>query len=140
MMKCCDNCYKSMFEDCWSLTRGPDLPATTLAATCYRNMFFNCGNLTEAPELMAEYITSNCYQRMFFNCTSLALIKMNSQEYKAGAFYSDNGSVWTQNVASTGVIWLNPLILDSAGNAPQYVCPPNWEIKRIGIDDQPSGD
>ena len=64
-------CYKYMFYGCTSLTKAPELPATTLASDCYIYMFMNCTNLTQAPELPATTLASDCYAYMFYGCTSL---------------------------------------------------------------------
>ena len=32
-----------MFNGCTSLTKAPELPATTLATSCYNEMFYNSG-------------------------------------------------------------------------------------------------
>ena len=66
-----DNCYRSMFEGCTSLTTAPELPATVLSTNCYICMFKGCTSLTKAPELPATVLTMFCYQHMFNGCTSL---------------------------------------------------------------------
>ena len=66
-----EGCYQGMFSDCTSLTRAPELPATTLANSCYNFMFSGCTNLIQAPELPATTLASGCYQGMFSDCTSL---------------------------------------------------------------------
>lgn len=66
-----EGCYQGMFSDCTSLTRAPELPATTLANSCYNFMFSGCTNLIQAPELPATTLASGCYQGMFQDCTSL---------------------------------------------------------------------
>ena len=66
-----DNCYQSMFQGCTSLTKAPQLPATTLASECYKYMFDGCTSLVEAPELPATTLASDCYDSMFYGCTSL---------------------------------------------------------------------
>ena len=66
-----DNCYYCMFYDCTSLTQAPDLPATTLAQNCYRSIFYGCTSLTKAPALPATTLANYCYYQMFDNCTSL---------------------------------------------------------------------
>ena len=63
-------CY-ALFRDCTSLTKAPELPATTLSYGCYWQMFYGCSSLTQAPALPATTITEECYDEMFFNCTSL---------------------------------------------------------------------
>ena len=65
------NCYYSMFNGCTSLIKAPELPATTLAGDCYFSMFRGCTSLAEAPELPVTTLASSCYKDMFGNCTSL---------------------------------------------------------------------
>ena len=65
------NCYNSMFSGCTGLTQAPELPATTLADYCYRFMFNGCANLTQAPNLPATTLADYCYDSMFQHCTSL---------------------------------------------------------------------
>ena len=64
-------CFYRLFEHCSSLTKAPELLATTLADCCYQNMFSGCTNLTQAPELPATTLATSCYVRMFSRCTSL---------------------------------------------------------------------
>ena len=64
-------CYSSMFHGCTSLTKAPDLPATTLAESCYWFMFHGCTSLTQAPALPATTLANYCYFNMFSGCTSL---------------------------------------------------------------------
>ena len=64
-------CFYGLFFGCTSLTKAPELPATTLAPECYSKMFKNCTNLTEAPELPATTIEEKCYAEMFSGCKSL---------------------------------------------------------------------
>ena len=64
-------CYTNMFGNCTSLTQAPELPATTLTDYCYSFMFGGCSSLTQAPELPATTLASNCYSSMFNGCTSL---------------------------------------------------------------------
>ena len=65
------NCYASMFYNCASLVKAPELPATTLANYCYNSMFFGCTSLTTTPALPATTLANYCYSSMFYNCTSL---------------------------------------------------------------------
>ena len=64
-------CYNSMFRGCTSLTKAPELPATTLATYCYYYMFAGCKSLTQAPELPVTTLVDKCYGNMFNSCTSL---------------------------------------------------------------------
>ena len=69
-----ERCYYQMFRGCTALTQAPELPATTLADYCYRGMFYNCTSLTKAPALPATTLVNSCYMAMFYGCTSLAQI------------------------------------------------------------------
>lgn len=136
MLTCKTNCYKSMFEGCSELQRGPTvLPATTIADYCYRNMFRGCAKLEVAPILPATNINSNCYQMMFWGCTSLKEIRMNSSTYKTGNFISNNSTdsksvskFWAYGAPAGGTIWLNPAIKNSTGW--QDLVPEGWEKKQ----------
>ena len=66
-----NNCYKSMFDGCTSLTTSPTLPATTLADFCYYGMFRDCTSLTSAPALPSTTLKGRCYYNMFRGCTKL---------------------------------------------------------------------
>lgn len=63
--------FFKLFQNCSSLTKAPDLPATTLAPACYYGMFLHCSSLPEAPELPATTLDKLCYEQMFYYCTSL---------------------------------------------------------------------
>ena len=58
-------CFLFLFKECASLTKAPELPATTLSEGCYQNMFIDCASLTEAPELPATTLAKYCYFNMF---------------------------------------------------------------------------
>ena len=70
-------CYKAMFEGCTSLTKAPELPATTVYGDEFGHgscelMFYNCTSLVNPPTILpATTLGTNCYWRMFDNCTSL---------------------------------------------------------------------
>lgn len=116
MLTCHVNCYKSFFDGCVSLKKGPaELPATTLGNTCYRNMFLNCAALEEAPYIAAENPASGCFQRMFTGCSSLKLIKLNCKTYSSNNFRNGTEELWYQGVPQEGEIWLNPAIRTSSG-------------------------
>ena len=66
-----ENCYRSMFIGCTSLTTAPTLPATRLKQYCYRSMFYGCTSLTTAPTLPATSLAEYCYTTMFYGCSSL---------------------------------------------------------------------
>ena len=74
-------CYFRMFEGCTSLTRAPELPATTLSTICYGHMFHGCTSLTHIPELPATTLADSCYYEMFQYCTSIKLSTAKTEEY-----------------------------------------------------------
>ena len=81
-----DSCYSYMFNACTSLIQAPELPVTTLAKNCYSNMFQVCSSLTKAPELPATTLDKNCYNYMFYYCSSLKRIKMNASSGSWGNY------------------------------------------------------
>lgn len=107
-----DNAFKSMFDKCSNLVRGPaKLPATALGKTCYRNMFYGCTSLEFAPELRAASLVSGAYQRMFWGCSKLNCIKMYGKIWRDDVFISDN-TTWATGVAETGDIYLDDSLKD----------------------------
>ena len=69
-----DWCYHAMFARCTGLTKAPELPATSLTEACYASMFDGCASLTQAPELPATTLMTQCYSRMFRGCASLTQV------------------------------------------------------------------
>ena len=67
-------CYQYMFSGCYHLTQAPSLPATNLAKFCYQYMFSNCDDLTQAPELPAMTLADSCYKFMFYYCYHLTQV------------------------------------------------------------------
>ena len=68
------DCFCKLFSRCTSLTKAPELPATTLKSNCYYSMFDHCLELTEMPELPARTLSDSCYYHMFDSCLSLSKI------------------------------------------------------------------
>ena len=66
-----DRCFLFLFKDCISLSKVPELPATTLSKYCYFGMFSGCKNLTHAPKLPATQLDKYCYSCMFSGCKNL---------------------------------------------------------------------
>lgn len=95
------NCGNHLFWQCMSLTKAPELPATTLADGCYSSMFWGCINLAVAPELPATTLVNSCYQNMFYGCTNLSTIKCLATDITA----SLSLQIWLANVASTGTFY-----------------------------------
>ena len=61
-------------------------------------MFANCTSLTKAPDLLATTLEPRCYQTMFLNCTSLNYIKMLATDISS----TTGLSYWVYNVAANG--------------------------------------
>jgi len=69
-----DYCFTYLFDQCSSLTKTPELPATNLATNCYLRMFRGCTSLTEVSDLPATAMANSCYYSMFEWCTALTTI------------------------------------------------------------------
>jgi hypothetical protein len=87
-----------MFTSCTSLTKAPELPATSLAPYCYHFMFYGCVSLTKAPELPATKLEELCYSYMFYWCTKLNNVTMLATDVSADACLMS----WIDEVSSTG--------------------------------------
>ena len=95
-------CYYKMFEGCRSLTKAPELPATTLAYGCYWNMFHNCSSLTQAPELPATTPIHYCYYQMFRRCNSLSCININLSSWYDDRYGVEVTTDWVYSTSDTG--------------------------------------
>ena len=102
-----DSCYYWMFGGCSSLTKAPALPATTLVTDCYFRMFDGCKNLTKAPELPATTLARGCYAYMFIGCSSLNEVHCNMPSSYSSSQISSYTSGWLSGVASTGTFYTN---------------------------------
>ena len=103
-----ENCYKSMFNGCTSLTTAPELPATTLADQCYYSMFNGCTSLTTAPELPATTLVRSCYASMFYGCSNLNYIKaMFTTDPNLNIGRSKPCASWVYGVHSVGTFVKN---------------------------------
>ena len=122
--------FRYLFCDCTSLTKAPDLPATTLAQGCYSSMFFGCTLLTKAPDLPATTLASYCYSYMFEGCTGLTEVRIAATTTATGALDS-----WLLNVYVSGTVYADPnftgLPTDSASGVPS-----GWT--RLNINDYPT--
>ena len=68
-------CYREMFRNCTSLTKGPDLPAETVAPGCYWNMFRKCAELTTVSSVLpATTLAENCYRELFRECSKVTTV------------------------------------------------------------------
>lgn len=115
-----DYAFYSLFRDCTSLTKAPNLPATTLSASCYESMFRGCTYLTESPVLPAAYLQryweskpTYCYRSLFDGCTRLKKITCLATHYifstkngtSTGAIIYANTASWVHNVPSGGTFY-----------------------------------
>lgn len=91
-----------MFEGCKSLTKAPELPATTLAYGCYWDMFAYCTSLTEAPELPATTPIHYCYYQMFWYCNSLSCINVNLSSWYDDRYGVEVTTDWLYSTSDTG--------------------------------------
>ena len=101
------SCYYHLFSYCTSLTKAPELPATTLATWCYGAMFYGCTSLTKAPELPATTLPTACYADMFGRCTSLKLSATQTDEYITEYRIPSSGIGSTTGDASLTYMFLN---------------------------------
>lgn len=134
MQTVAENAYKSMFDSCTNLERGPQLlPATNLGKTCYRNMFYNCASLENAPVLAATKLAQGCYQRMFYGCAKINYIKMlGTQNYRDDCFISD-GTNWSAGVAASGELWLDKSLNPITNYTTSWIkiVPAGWTVKYV---------
>ena len=80
-----ERCFAELFRNT-TITRAPELPATTLTRYCYLNMFRNCPALTVAPNLPAETLAPNCYQSMFNGCTKLVSVNLPAETLASACY------------------------------------------------------
>lgn len=116
-------CFEKLFYGCTSMTKPPELPATTLTEYCYASMFEGCTSLTRGPELVATTVPSNAYDRIFYGCSALAEICVRCNEW------TDSFTDWMNGVASSGNfrcsvhLGMNPYIDRGASK-----CPTDWTV------------
>ena len=117
-------CYKAIFQGCTNLTSAPTvLPATTLVQGCYYNMFRNCTSLTTAPQLPALNLVDSSYRNMFSDCANLNYIKMMATDISANFCLSG----WVTSVASSGTFVKNSAAQwDVSGN---NGIPTGWTVE-----------
>lgn len=79
-------CFNSLFRNCTSLTKAPNLPSTKLASFSYYYMFYGCTNLVIPPSELPYancrnnassgsniYTYQDVYSYMFYGCTQLTM-------------------------------------------------------------------
>ena len=114
-----DYAFDSLFKNCTSLTKAPELPATTLTSCCYASMFYGCTSLTEAPELPATTLTSSCYASMFYGCSNLSDVRIAMNTTANNALYE-----WLHGVSASGNFYADPSTTFSSGS---YGIPVGWD-------------
>ena len=97
------SCYNGMFDGCESLIEAPELPATKLAQSCYSYMFYGCQSLTKAPALPATYLVFSCYYCMFVSCSKLKEVRIAA--IGTNTYALDN---WLSGVSATGDFYCKP--------------------------------
>ncbi len=106
-------CYRALFSYCESLTKAPELPATTLAKGCYWYMFEHCA-IKEAPVLSATTLVNECYGHMFEGCARLNRITcLATSNLSASNCRTD----WVKNVAAVGAFLKAANVSWSSGNS-----------------------
>ena len=116
-------CYAMMFDNCSLLTQAPVLPAYDLAGFCYYYMFENCTSLTEAPELPAYQLVDSCYAYMFQGCTSLNYVAAGFDNWLPNT--TDN---WLNNVAATGTFVCPSTLIDNTTERNTSTVPESWNM------------
>ena len=116
-------CYAMMFNNCSLLTQAPVLPAYDLAGFCYYYMFENCTSLTEAPELPAYQLVDSCYAYMFQGCTSLNYVAAGFDNWVQNAT-----SDWLNNVAATGTFVCPSTLIDNTTERNTSTVPESWNM------------
>ena len=97
------SCYRSMFFGCESLVKSPELPATTLAGYCYFQMFLGCKSLVKSPELPATTLADYCYRQMLLGCSKLKEVRISATTTATRSMEE-----WLANVSSTGDFYCDP--------------------------------
>ena len=119
--------FNGLFSGCQSLTKAPELPATTLAQSCYYSMFSGCQSLTKAPALPATTLADYCYSGMFSGCQSLKEVRIAATTTATNALKN-----WLGDVSATGDFYCNPnaTIFPTGASG----IPANW--RRLNIDEE----
>ena len=101
------------------------LPNNT-AYKCYMGMFANCTSLTKAPELPATTLAESCYSYMFQGCSSLNYIKCLATTISA----SYSHYYWVSGVQTTsGTFVKNSSITESTWGRGVSGIPNNWTVE-----------
>ncbi len=67
-----------------SLIDGTGLATEIPGYDCFCHLFIGCTSLTKAPELSATTLAGGCYEYMFYGCTNLSEIRASFDEWERG--------------------------------------------------------
>ena len=67
-------CYRSMFEGCTSLTKAPELHASSLVFYCYDRIFYGCTALNEVDVSFTKW-TGNTLNNWLYKVASVGTFK-----------------------------------------------------------------
>ncbi len=68
-----------------SLIDGTGLATEIPGYACFDQLFIGCTSLTKAPELSATTLAGDCYSYMFYGCTNLSEIRASFDEWERGS-------------------------------------------------------
>ena len=114
-----------MFQYCQSLTKAPNLPATTIQGNCYNSMFKNCTSLTSVPiwdenvDITGGWIGTN----MFYGCSSLKYIVAPTLSSWSTSIFSS----WLRSVSSSGTFIKSPSMTSLPGGVSGI--PTGWSVE-----------
>ena len=113
-----NSCYRAMFANTTTLSKAPEIPATTMATSACSYMFENCA-ITTAPVLSAETLGDYCCRGMFTGCTNLNYIKCLATTIGNG---TDD---WVKGVSTSGTFVKAMGVTWSSGNSG---IPQGWTV------------
>ncbi len=120
--------FINLFKNCTSLTKAPELSATTISTSCYTSMFYGCTGLSQAPVLPATTLAQYCYSNMFGGCTSLNEVRIAATDISATFCLR----YWLEYVAATGDFYCDPSTVFPSGTSG---IPANWNRWLYGAED-----
>lgn len=106
-------CYSAMFENCFSLTRIPDIKLKrSVGRYTLSNMFVGCTSLTKVylafdyrPDYEHAYIGNNGAYHMFDGCSNLSEITCLARP--SFTYWTSVSRDWVNGVSATGVFYKN---------------------------------
>ena len=101
-----DYCFYRLFYNCTSLTKSPELTATTLGYNCYANMFRGCTNLSHITVDITSWDADATVNWVSGVSSTGTFVKPSALSVVNGTSYIPNGWITqdrTTNSSSTGV-------------------------------------